>query len=162
MEAWNADQATVLPFPNESFSSSQQACSNHLFSFSWAPTSCPSFFAAGFDISGTDTFVVFRATAGTVVKLSAKWWSFLVSAKGSLISFCLFPKLDEVGNWNRLMPVPWNEPLAVVLEGIWSKLSSALSVKSPCRSWAGTTAPLSLKTPQTAVPSRFSSWKTLS
>ena len=89
------------------------------------------------------TFVVFSlsATAGTVVKLSGSAWHCFVSGAGSLIASLGCPMFVFVGDWNRLIPVPWKEPVAVVLEGLWSRLSTAPTVKSPRRSCGGHTTP---------------------
>lgn len=102
-----------------------QACWSQLLSSNFPTASCPTLSCESFECFGTDTF--FKATPGTVVKISGYWW-FLITAKDRLISLCFTSKLDNVGNWNRLMPAPWNDPTAVILEGLWSKLSNSPTV----------------------------------
>ncbi len=88
IEAWNTDQATVSPLSTPSFSSSFPSVVHQLI--------VPGLVLLHFVVLER-TLVLSSTTAGTVVKLSGKWWFFLVSAKGSLIMFCLSPNLDESG-----------------------------------------------------------------
>ena len=57
------------------------------------------------------------------------------------IGVLLSPGLDLVGNWKRLIPVPWNEVRDVVEEGLWSRLSRAPTVNNPFLRQAGYTTP---------------------
>ena len=52
---------------------------------------------------------------------------------------CLHNPRFSVGNWVILTPVPWNEPCAVVDEGLGSRLSKSPNIKIPLRKLTGQT-----------------------
>ena len=74
----------------------------------------------------------------------------------------LSPALLTVGNWKRLIPVPWKELIEVVELGLWSILSRAPTVNKPFRRDAGHTTPSFSKRSHTDVAIQSSSSITLS
>ena len=70
---------------------------------------------------------------------------FLFPCGGIAIGVLLSPGLVLVGNWKRLIPVPWNEVRDIVKEGLWSRLSRAPTMSNPFRRQAGYTTQYSAK-----------------
>ena len=65
------------------------------------------------------------------------------------------------GNWNKLIPVQWSEPRAVVEDGSWSRSSIAPTVNKLLCKARGKTTPTELKWSQTDVPKLFMMSSTL-
>lgn len=131
-------------------------CSSQPFSFTCTSCRRPSTAFIIIGDAGTATFAYLSATVGTVVRSTGNRW-FFVSREGRTIPSCDCPMLDW---WETESPivVPWNEPLVVILDGLWSILSRAPIVNRFWRSWAGRATLYFSMFSQTAVASWFSSF----
>ena len=116
VEAWYAAQVTVSLEEMDTSSNFRRECSTQVTSVCFSVA-----------IQLTDSVITHTGTTALLGSSSTGWtvaYSFgstcPVPLGGRVTGSLSSPGLLVIGNWNTLIPVPWNEETAVVEDGLWS------------------------------------------